>query len=96
MFAACPVSTYGVTHACSSMACHLGDHYVSMLHCQEKQKDSGMLNDKTGYRNGTMPSFQMSSSSVYSILMHVHLFGNYEETAHLLGFINSIRTLHLM
>ena len=46
---------------------------------RERYGDSGVQNDKAGYRNGTVSSFQMSLDSACCILMAVYVYGGSDE-----------------
>ena len=67
---------------CISVACQFSDHYLGFFwQCSpEIDSDFGVLNDKGGYRNDTMSSFQTRPDSVYSILLIVYLSGDSEGT----------------
>ena len=59
--------------------------------------DSDAQNDKAGYRNDTMLSFQTSPGSVYSIMIIVCVSGGSEEIVRrILAFDIGIKAVHIM
>ena len=66
-----------------SVACRFSNHYFCFLwQCSiERDGNYGASNDKTGYRNGTISSFQASFVSAYNILMAIYMSRGSEETA---------------
>ena len=64
---------------------------------RERETNSSAQNNKAGYQNGTMPSFQTSPGSVHSILMDIYVSGGSKETArHLRAFDIETETIHLV
>lgn len=88
-------------NVCSSMNYQHINHYCGFLwqSSTEKDGDSGELNDKVGYRTGTVSSFQTSPSSVIC-MQHsddpILVWRLRQNARHLLVFDICIEALHMV
>ena len=94
MLEARPFSLVHCVEVWSSAIYQFSNHYFGFpwQRCIDRDGDSGARNDKDGYRNCTMSSFQTTAGSAWGILRAVYVSGGSEETS----FDIDTGTLHLL